>query len=99
MGELKKSEDVPETMDVTAEDENVPLPWHHVASFAIYKLFSQWEEDPNLVGVCNSLYCTKLNIGLYYILLQFYYIYVASRQLWRLTVLQLIFMQGVTTKT
>lgn len=53
MAEPKKSEDTTEKMEVVLDDENahVPLPWQHVASFAIYKLFSQWEEDPSLVGV------------------------------------------------
>lgn len=56
MGELKQNENATDTMDISGEDENIPLPWHHVASFAIYKLFSQWEEDPNLVGVSNSIW-------------------------------------------
>lgn len=53
MADEKKQEDPVDKMEVNADDENahVPLPWRHVASFAIYKLFSQWEEDPNLVGV------------------------------------------------
>lgn len=56
MGEFRNSEDTSEKMEDFTEDENghVPLPWQHVASFAIYKLFSQWEEDPNLVGVSTN---------------------------------------------
>lgn len=59
----KKQEEFVEKMEVNTDDENahVPLPWQHVASFAMYKLFSQWEEDPNLVGV--STFFVILMIG------------------------------------
>lgn len=60
----KKPDEGVEKMEVAPDDENahVPLPWQHVASFAIYKLFSQWEEDPNLVGVSKteSLFLVKV---------------------------------------
>lgn len=40
-------------MDVSEDDAaQNPLPWQHVASFAIYKLFSSWGEDPNVIRVC-----------------------------------------------
>ncbi|CAH1112185.1 unnamed protein product [Psylliodes chrysocephalus] len=48
--EVKKDEEGNEKMDVAEDDANQsPLPWQHVASFALYKLFSSWGEDPNLV--------------------------------------------------
>lgn len=49
----KSDDDAADKMDTGTDDDNanVPIPWQHVASFAIYKLFSQWEEDPNLIGV------------------------------------------------
>lgn len=46
--ELKKDENDGEKMDIIEDDVNQPLPWTHVASFAIYKLFTSWGEDPNL---------------------------------------------------
>lgn len=48
--EIKHDEDGNEKMDVDDESET-PLPWQHVASFAIFKLFSSWGEDPNIVKV------------------------------------------------
>ncbi|XP_056642588.1 double-stranded RNA-specific editase Adar [Diorhabda sublineata] len=48
--ELKKDEEGNEKMDVSEDDTTQsPLPWQHVASFALYKLFCSWGEDPNLV--------------------------------------------------
>lgn len=50
--EIKHEEDGNEKMDVTEDESSqTPLPWQHVASFAIYKLFSSWGEDPNIVRV------------------------------------------------
>lgn len=46
-----KQEEGTEKMDVTEDESQTPLPWQHVASFAIYKLFSSWGEDPNIVKV------------------------------------------------
>lgn len=41
-----------EKMDTSEEDNQTPpLPWQHVASFAIYKLLSSWGDDPNVVKV------------------------------------------------
>lgn len=52
LNEMKRDEEGNEKMEVTEDDaEQTPLPWQHVASFAIYKLFSSWGEDPNIVKV------------------------------------------------
>lgn len=53
INEVKPEDDGEEKMDVSEEDgAEAPLPWQHVASFAIFKLFSSWGEDPNIVRVC-----------------------------------------------
>lgn len=44
---MKKDEEGNEKMDVTEDGTQPPLPWQHVASFALYKLFTSWGEDPN----------------------------------------------------
>ncbi|KAG5895894.1 hypothetical protein JTB14_000508 [Gonioctena quinquepunctata] len=49
LGELNKDEEGNEKMDVSEEDTQNPLPWQHVVSFALFKLFCSWGEDPNLV--------------------------------------------------
>ncbi|XP_050311218.1 double-stranded RNA-specific editase Adar isoform X2 [Anthonomus grandis grandis] len=48
---LKKDDpDGDEKMDTGEEDSTQVMPWSHIASFAMYKLFSMWGEDPNLVN-------------------------------------------------
>ncbi|CAG9813364.1 unnamed protein product [Phaedon cochleariae] len=48
--EMKKDEEGNENMDVSEDDTSQsPLPWQHVASFALFKLFCSWGEDPNLL--------------------------------------------------
>lgn len=44
---MKKDEEGNEKMDVTEDGTQPPLPWQHVASFALYKLFTSWGEDLN----------------------------------------------------
>ncbi|XP_028138815.1 double-stranded RNA-specific editase 1 [Diabrotica virgifera virgifera] len=47
--EVKKDDEGNEKMDVSEDDATqAPLPWQHVASFALYKLFSSWGEDLNV---------------------------------------------------
>ncbi|CAG9861280.1 unnamed protein product [Phyllotreta striolata] len=47
--DMKKAEEE-EKMDVEQDEANQsPLPWQHIASFALYKLFCSWGEDPNIV--------------------------------------------------
>lgn len=47
LSEMKKDEEGNEKMDVTEDGTQPPLPWQHVASFALYKLFTSWGEDLN----------------------------------------------------
>lgn len=49
MNDIKKGDEGDEKMEVS--DEEAPLPWQHVASFAIFKLFSSWGDDPNILKV------------------------------------------------
>ncbi|XP_076270282.1 double-stranded RNA-specific editase Adar-like isoform X3 [Rhynchophorus ferrugineus] len=44
---VKKEENGDEKMEIQ-EDGNQVLPWSHIASFAMYKLFTSWGEDPAL---------------------------------------------------
>ncbi|XP_066246274.1 double-stranded RNA-specific editase Adar-like isoform X2 [Euwallacea similis] len=47
---LKKSENDEDQMEVDNEEtEEQVMPWSHIASFAMYKLFCAWGEDPNIV--------------------------------------------------
>lgn len=47
---LKQEEDdgegADEKMEIEETDNNQVLPWSHIASFAMYKLFTSWGEDP-----------------------------------------------------
>ncbi|VEN55941.1 unnamed protein product [Callosobruchus maculatus] len=45
----QQEEEGVEKMMITEEDTNQPLPWQHVASFALFKLFTSWGEDPNAI--------------------------------------------------
>lgn len=47
LSEMKKDDEGNEKMDVSEDGTQPPLPWQHVASFALYKLFMGWGEDPN----------------------------------------------------
>ncbi|XP_018561179.1 uncharacterized protein LOC108903465 [Anoplophora glabripennis] len=47
LSEMKKDDEGNEKMDVAEDGTQPPLPWQHVASFALYKLFTGWGEDPN----------------------------------------------------
>nr|CAI5828169.1 unnamed protein product [Callosobruchus analis] len=49
LSELKQEEEGVEKMMITEDDANQPLPWQHVASFALFKLFTSWGEDPNAI--------------------------------------------------
>ncbi|KAJ8983938.1 hypothetical protein NQ317_008640 [Molorchus minor] len=49
LSEMKKDEEGNEKMDVSEDGTQPPLPWQHVASFALFKLFTSWGEDPNCV--------------------------------------------------
>lgn len=51
-----KNEDNGERQDESTESMNVDvdetgLPWQQVASFALYKLFSSWGDDPTQISV------------------------------------------------
>lgn len=67
---IKKDKDGDEKMDIT-EDENSQensqvMPWSHIASFAMYKLFCTWGEDPNIVNkVSVSIVCMDALICFY----------------------------------
>ncbi|CAH1135582.1 unnamed protein product [Ceutorhynchus assimilis] len=51
IGTLKKEEEEAEKMEIGEEDGQQVMPWSHIASFAMFKLFSAWGEDPNTVKV------------------------------------------------
>jgi len=51
---IKKEEDGDEKMDIVEDDGTQVMPWSHIASFAMFKLFSTWGEDPNLINRINS---------------------------------------------
>ncbi|CAG9773552.1 unnamed protein product [Ceutorhynchus assimilis] len=54
IGTLKKEEEEAEKMEIGEEDGQQVMPWSHIASFAMFKLFSAWGEDPNTVKVCED---------------------------------------------
>nr|XP_023018643.1 double-stranded RNA-binding protein Staufen homolog isoform X2 [Leptinotarsa decemlineata] len=56
--EMKKDEEGNENMDLSEEDAQNPLPWQHVVSFALFKLFCSWEEGSNGSAV-NSVHELK----------------------------------------
>ncbi|XP_060522172.1 double-stranded RNA-specific editase Adar-like isoform X2 [Cylas formicarius] len=39
-----------EKMDIQTDEGSTVMPWQHVASFALFKLFSSWGEDPVLTS-------------------------------------------------
>lgn len=45
-----KRENGEEKMDIGEEDDTQVMPWSHIASFAMHKLFSTWGEDISLVN-------------------------------------------------
>nr|CAH7729735.1 unnamed protein product [Callosobruchus chinensis] len=49
LSEIKQEDEGVEKMMITEDDANQPLPWQHVASFALFKLFTSWGEDPNAI--------------------------------------------------
>ncbi|CAH1963078.1 unnamed protein product [Acanthoscelides obtectus] len=49
LSEVKQDEDGVEKMEITEDDVNQPLPWQHVASFALFKLFTSWGEDAGAI--------------------------------------------------
>lgn len=55
---LKKegsSENGDEKMEIGEEDGTQVMPWSHIASFAMYKLFSTWGEDPSATNRAQEL--------------------------------------------
>ena len=45
--------DNPVKMEICTEDSD-QIPWSHIASFAIHKLFTSWDEDVNISEVVSS---------------------------------------------
>lgn len=45
--------DSPTKMELCTEDSD-QIPWSHIASFAIHKLFTSWDEDVNISEVVSS---------------------------------------------
>nr|XP_023018647.1 nuclear transcription factor Y subunit beta-like isoform X1 [Leptinotarsa decemlineata] len=56
LSEVKKDEEGNENMDLSEEDAQNPLPWQHVVSFALFKLFSSWEQ-----GLSEGTVSSKVN--------------------------------------
>lgn len=55
---LKKEEDPEggdEKMEIGEDDGTQVMPWSHIASFAMYKLFSTWGEDPSAANRAQEL--------------------------------------------
>ncbi|KAJ8959032.1 hypothetical protein NQ318_022287 [Aromia moschata] len=63
LSEMKKDDEGNEKMDVSEDGTQPPLPWQHVASFALFKLFCSWGEDPNCIKNVKDAQITSAATG------------------------------------